>query len=143
MTIFDDIQATITRLAPSLVIPADQTLRRRADALARGESVSPPQLGVTITPGHLARRLRRAVGLPDAEGLLIREVAEDSPAARAGLAPGDLILAAASQPVRTIDDLTGALRTASGTLELNVLRGTDERSIQVTLGQNDQPEGDA
>jgi len=143
MTIFDDIQATITRLAPSLVIPADQTLRRRADALARGESASPPQLGITITPGHLARRLRRAVGLPDAEGLLIREVAEDSPAARAGLAPGDLILAAASQPVRTIDDLTGALRTASGTLELNVLRGTDERSIQVTLSQNDQPEGDA
>jgi len=126
-----------------LAIPADQTLRRRADALARGESASPPQLGVTITPGHLARRLRRAVGLPDAEGLLIREVAEDSPAARAGLAPGDLILAAASQPVQTIDDLTGALRTASGTLELNVLHGTDERSIQVTLSQNDQPEGDA
>jgi len=126
-----------------LAIPADQTLRRRADALARGESASPPQLGVTITPGHLARRLRRAVGLPDAEGLLIREVAEDSPAARAGLAPGDLILAAAGQPVRTIDDLTGALRTAGGTLELNVLRGTDERSIQVTLSQNDQPEGKA
>ncbi len=143
MTIFDDIQATITRLAQSLVIPADQTLRRRADALARGESASPPQLGVTITPGHLARRLRRAVGLPDAGGLLIREAAEDSPAARAGLAPGDLILAAASQPIRTIDDLTGALRTASGTLELNVLRGTDERSIQVTLSQNDQPEGKA
>ncbi len=126
-----------------LAIPADQTLRRRVDALARGESASPPQLGITITPGHLARRLRRAVGLPDAEGLLIREVAPDSPAARAGLAPGDLILAAAGQPIRTLDDLTGALRTASGTLELNVLRGTDERSIQVALGQNDQPEGKA
>ncbi len=126
-----------------LAIPADETLRRRADALARGESASPPQLGVTITPGHLARRLRRAVGLPDVEGLLIREVAPDSPAARAGLAPGDLILAAAGQPIRTLDDLTGALRTASGTLELNVLRGTDERSIQVALGQNDQPEGKA
>ena len=126
-----------------LAIPADETLRRRADALARGESVSPPQLGITITPGHLARRLRRAVGLPDVEGLLIREVAPDSPAARAGLAPGDLILAAAGQPARTIDDLTGALRTAGDTLELNVLHGTDERSIQVTLSQNDQPEGKA
>ncbi len=126
-----------------LAIPADEALRRRADALARGESASPPQLGVTITPGHLARRLRRAVGLPDAEGLLIREVAEDSPAARAGLAPGDLILAAAGQPVRTIDDLTGAHRTAGGTLELNVLHGTDERSIQVTLSRDSQPEGNA
>src|SRR5204863_107565 len=66
-----------------LAIPADETLRRRVDALARGESARPPQLGITITPGHLARRMRRAVGLPDAEGLLIRDVAEDSPAARA------------------------------------------------------------
>jgi S1-C subfamily serine protease len=126
-----------------LAIPADEALRRRVDALARGESVRRPQLGITITPGHVARRLRRAVGLPDAEGLLIRDIAEDSPAARAGLAPGDLIVAAAGQPVRTVDDLSGALQTAGDTIELNVLRGTDERSIQVALGQNSQPEGEA
>jgi serine protease Do len=126
-----------------LAIPADEALRGRVDALARGESVRRPQLGITITPGHVARRLRRAVGLPDTEGLLIREVAEDSPAARAGLAPGDLIVAAAGQPVRTVDDLSGALQSAGETIELNVLRGTDERSIQVALGQNSQPEGEA
>jgi serine protease Do len=126
-----------------LAIPADEALRRRVDALGRGESVRPPQLGITITPGHVARRLRRAVGLPDAEGLLVRDVAEDSPAARAGLAPGDLIVAAAGQPVRTIDDLSGALRAAGDTIELNVLRGTEERSIQVAFGQDSQPEGEA
>ncbi len=126
-----------------LAIPADEALRRRVDALARGESVRRPQLGITITPGHVARRLRRAVGLPEADGLLIRDVAEDSPAARAGLAPGDLIVAAASQPVRTVDDLSGALQAAGDTIELIVLRGTDERSIQVGLGQNSQPEGEA
>jgi len=123
-----------------LAIPADEALRRRVGALARGESARPPQLGITITPGHLARRMRRAVGLPDAEGLLIRGVAEDSPAARAGLAPGDLIVTAAGQPVRSVDDLSGALRAAAGTIELTVLRGTDERAIQVTFGQ---PEGAA
>jgi S1-C subfamily serine protease len=126
-----------------LAIPAGESLRRRVDALARGESVTPPQLGITITPGHVARRLRRAVGLPDVEGLLIHGVEERSPAGRAGLAPGDLILAAADQPVRTVDDLTGALQAADDTIELNVLRGTDERSIQVALGQNGQPEGEA
>jgi serine protease Do len=126
-----------------LAIPADEALRRRVDALARGESVRRPQLGITITPGQVARRLRRAVGLPEVEGLLIREVAENSPAARAGLAPGDLIVAVASQPVRTVDDLSGALRAAGDTIELNVLRGTDERTIQVALGQNSQPEEDA
>src|SRR6516165_6981684 len=33
-----------------LAIPADEALRRRVDALARGESVQPPQLGVAIAP---------------------------------------------------------------------------------------------
>ena len=126
-----------------LAIPADEALRGRVDALARGESVRAPQLGIAITPGHVARRLRRAVGLPDTEGLLIRGVAEDSPAARAGLASGDLIVAAAGQPVRTVDDLSGALQAAGETIELTVLRGTDERSIQVAFGQNSQPEAEA
>jgi len=126
-----------------LAIPADEELRRRVGALARGESVRTPQLGITITPGHVARRLRRAVGLPDTEGLLIRGVAEDSPAARAGLASGDLIVAAAGQPIRTVDDLSGALQSAGDSIELTVLRGTDERSIQVGLGQTSQPDGEA
>jgi serine protease Do len=122
-----------------LAIPADEELRGRVDALARGESVRPPQLGVTITPGHVARRLRRAVGLPDAEGLLIREVADDSPAARAGLASGDLIVAVAGQRTSTVDDLFSALRAAApgGSVALTVLRGTDERSVQVVFGQSE------
>jgi len=122
-----------------LAIPADEALRGRADALSRGESAASPRLGVTIAPGHVARRLRRAVGLPETEGVLIREVAEDSPAARAGLAQGDLIVAAAGQPVRGADDLFDALQAAQGgTIELKLVRGTDERTLQVTFG-GDQP----
>jgi serine protease Do len=118
-----------------LAIPADEALRGRADALARGESAVSPRLGVTIAPGHVARRLRRAVGLPDTEGVLIREVAEDSPAARAGLAQGDLIVTAAGQPVRGADDLFDALQAAQGgTIELKLVRGTDERTLQVAFG---------
>ncbi len=121
-----------------LALPADETLRARADALARGETATPPRLGVAIAPGHVARRLRRAVGLPDTDGLLIREVAAASPAARAGLAPGDLIVAAAGQPARTPDDLFDALAAArGGALELNVVRGTGERTLQVTFTEPD------
>ncbi len=122
-----------------LAIPADETLRGRADALARGETATSPRLGVAIAPGHVARRLRRAVGLPDTDGLLIREVVEASPAARAGLASGDLIVAAAGQPARTPDDLFDALAAArGGTLDLMVVRGTDERTVQVTFTEPDQ-----
>ena len=120
-----------------LAIPADETLRSRAGALARGESAAQPQLGIAIAPGHVAKRLRRAVGLPEAEGLLIRDVTEDSPAARAGLAQGDLIVAAGTGPVRTVDDLFDALAAArGGALELHILRGADERTIQVTFGES-------
>jgi serine protease Do len=87
----------------------------------------------------VAKRLRRAVGLPDAEGLLVREVTEDSPAARAGLAQGDLIVAAGGRPVRAIDDLFDALQAVPGdALELNVVRGSEERTIQVVFGESGQ-----
>jgi serine protease Do len=122
-----------------LATRTDQALRARADGLARGETATSPRLGVAIAPSHVARRLRRAVGLPDTDGLLIREVVEASPAASAGLAPGDLIVAAAGQPVRTPDDLFDALAAArGGTLELKVVRGTDERTLQVTFTEPDQ-----
>jgi len=118
-----------------LAIPADEALRGRADALTRGESARSPRLGVAIAPNFVARRLRRAVGLPDTDGLLVRDVAEDSPAGRAGIASGDLIVTAAGQPMRSPDDLFDALKAAQGgTIELTLIRGTDERTIQVTLG---------
>jgi S1-C subfamily serine protease len=117
-----------------LAIPADATLRGRVDALASGESAQSPRLGVVIAPNHVARRLRRAVGLPETDGLLIRDVEEDSPAGRAGIAQGDLIVAAAGQPVRTPDDLFDALQAAGGgTIALTIIRGAEERAVQVTL----------
>jgi serine protease Do len=127
-----------------LAIPTDDALRGRADALARGESEAPPRLGIAITPSRVARRLRRAVGLPDADGLLISDVTQDSPAARAGLMPGDLIVAATGRAVTSVDDLFDVLQAArGGSVDLNVVRGTDERTIQVTFGDNSQPEASA
>ena len=58
----------------------------------RGESVERPRLGVAVAPSHVARRLRRSVGLPERDGLLVRDVEEGSPAARAGIVDGDLIV---------------------------------------------------
>ncbi len=119
-----------------LAIPADDTLRGRVGALARGESAAPPpRLGVALAPGHVARRLRRSVGLPEIDGVLIRGVDDDSPAARAGLAQGDLIVSAGGRPVRDPDDLFDALQAAAqaGMIALNVVRGTDERAIEVTF----------
>src|SRR4051812_37194637 len=58
--------------------PADATLRRRADALARGEGGGRPRLGVALAHPRAARKLRAAVGLPERDGLLVRGVADGS-----------------------------------------------------------------
>jgi serine protease Do len=118
-----------------LAIPADESLRTRVDSLARGESTGRVRLGVGVAPAHVARRLRRAVGLPDADGLLVQHVEDDSPASRAGLAQGDLIVQAAGRPVSGADDLYHALDSAAdGEIELALLRGTEDRTVRVRLG---------
>ncbi len=119
-----------------LAIPADESLRTRVDALARGESPHRRRLGVGVAPAHVARGLRRAVGLPDAEGLLVRQVEENSPAATGGLQEGDLIVEVGGSPVADFDALTDAMESQpDGAVDIRVLRGTDERHLSVTLGQ--------
>ena len=52
-----------------------------------------------------------------------------------------MIVAAAGHPIRTPDDLFDALQAApGGTIELNLIRGTDELTIQVSLGDAGQPD---
>src|SRR3954451_1614154 len=68
-----------------IAVAANRTLADSADRLARGEAPQRARLGVAAAPPHVARRLRRAVGLPEQAGVLIRSVAESSPAERAGL----------------------------------------------------------
>jgi serine protease Do len=116
-----------------LALPADGSLRQRIDALARGEAPRRARLGVAIAPPHVARRLRHSVGLPERDGLLVRGVEEGSPAARAGLERGDLIVAAGGAPVARLDDVYAALDAAGDELALTVVRGTEEREVNVAL----------
>jgi S1-C subfamily serine protease len=116
-----------------LAIPADEALRGQVDTLGRGESTDRARLGIGVVPTHVARRMRRAVGLPAADGLLVRMVEDNSPASRAGLAEGDLIVVAGGKPVGGIDDLYEALGATAGTIQLIILRGSDERAVDVQL----------
>ena len=65
----------------------------------RGESRERLRLGVAIAPSHVARRLRRSVGLPIATGILVRGVEEGAPADAAGIEAGDLIVSAGGRPI--------------------------------------------
>ncbi len=119
-----------------LALPADESLKARVDALQRGEDVERPRLGIAIAPSWVARKMRRAVGLADVEGVLVREVEAGSPAANAGIAEGDLIVEAAGKVIREPDDVYDALGSigSASSITVKLVRGADERAIEVLLG---------
>lgn len=110
-----------------LALPAAD-IRAGIDSLLAGEEPKPVRLGVAVVPGFVSRKMRSAVGLPEAAGVLVRGVEDGSPAAAAGIKAGDLITRIGGQPVADIDDLYAALDgTARGAeFTVGVLRGTDE-----------------
>jgi serine protease Do len=110
------------------------SLREVADRLGRGEEVRRPSLGVAVAPPWVARKMRRAVGLPEREGLLVRAIEEGSAADRAGVERGDLIVAAGGHPVDGIDALHRSIdEAADGSVALTVVRGVDEHELGVEL----------
>ena len=114
-----------------LALPADAALRDRVDALARGESPRTARLGIALAPPHVARRLRRSVGLPERDGLLVRGVEPGSPAEAADVRQGDLLVAAGDRPLPDVDALHEALRDLGLPLDLAVVRGSEELTLRV------------
>ncbi len=116
-----------------LAVPTGDELRRRVDDLAAGTSPRHLTIGVAVAPAEVARRLRRSVGLPERDGLLVRGVEEDGTAARAGVQAGDLLVSASGRELMTPDDLFAVLSAhdPATSLELGVVRGADELSVSV------------
>lgn len=118
-----------------LALPTDASLKERIDALGRGEGPKRRRLGVAVAPGHVARRLRRSVGLPDREGVLVRGVEDDSLAAAAGVQEGDLIVSVGGKNVADADDLMDALDAAGSSFDVGVVRGADELTLKASEGK--------
>jgi S1-C subfamily serine protease len=58
----------------------------------------------------------------------------DAPAAQAGVRDGDLLVEAGGQALSSVDDLHDVLdRWTEATVELRIVRGTDEQIITVTF----------
>jgi DNA-binding MarR family transcriptional regulator len=108
--------------------------------LVEFEGSAPPAgatvgLGLTLAPAHVAATLRAAVGLPAVTGLLVRAVADDGPAAAAGLRTGDVLTAGGRRPLRSVADLYAAIddAAAEGRLRLGLIRGTEQQRATVRL----------
>ena len=108
-----------------------------ADPAGRSEqrAGAPPRLGVEIQP--LDEKLAQALGLESTEGALVAGVRPGSPAAEAGLAPGDVIVSFAGKSIREAGELPGAVQSAplGETLTLTTLRDGRERQVEVKLAR--------
>jgi serine protease DegQ len=90
-----------------------------------------------ITPAPLTPALAQQFGLTRSEGVLVLEAVPGSGAARAGVQPGDLIVAIERRPVRTVEDLYAELRkhTSGKQIDLTIVTAQKERHVAVTLSE--------
>jgi serine protease Do len=77
--------------------------------------------------------LRAAAGLPEVDGLLVRGVEDDSPAAKAGLLRGDVLLRAGDIALTSVDALYEALDSEGDELDFTVARAAEELTLKVSF----------
>ncbi|MFX0079779.1 MAG: S1C family serine protease [Candidatus Hermodarchaeota archaeon] len=89
-------------------------------------------MGVGLNP-----QIARTYKLPVTEGVLIAQVVDGSPAARAGFQEGDVIVAFDGEAIRSMGEIQEKLRkrTAGSLLEVTVARGQRQRVMSLILGE--------
>jgi serine protease Do len=118
----------------AFAIPAD-TVKSVVSQLREHGSVTRGWIGVQIQP--VTADIADSLGLKKAEGALVAEPQANSPAAKAGIAAGDVITAVDGQEVKDARDLArkiGALAPKT-TVKLALLHNGTEKTVTLTLGE--------
>jgi len=104
-----------------------------AGRLLRDGRIRRAYIGVEAQTAPLHRRLVRFYDLPQESGVIVSAVTPGSPAQRAGLREGDVIVALDGKPVAGVDDLHRLLTDAhvGVSSSLTVLRWTEKLELQV------------
>jgi serine protease Do len=115
-------------------IPA-QTAQRIVDQLRAHGSVTRGWLGVQIQP--VTAGIADSLGLKKAEGAIVDNVENGSPAAKAGLKSGDLIAHVNGTPVKDARQFARTIATLApdSAVKLDVLRNGQNETVSVTLAQ--------
>jgi Do/DeqQ family serine protease len=114
-------------------IPANMVKVVVASAKTGGKAVARPWLGAKLQT--VTADIADSMGLKRPSGALIANVAPDSPAARASLKPGDLIVSVDGQNVEDPNafDYRFATKPLGGTARLGIVRGGREQTVTIAL----------
>ncbi len=114
-------------------IPA-RTVQSIVKQLRENGVVSRGWLGVQIQ--EITPALAQALGLEKTEGALVADVQPDSPALKAGVKTGDVILAVNGQKIAQMHELPSLIAAlpAGSKAELTILRDGKEQTLNVTIG---------
>jgi len=117
-------------------IPAKVARDTIAQLIANG-SVTRGWLGIQLQ--EVTTEIAAALGLKERGGVLVAEVIENTPADKAGLESGDVILNVSGTNVASPNELSRKVASfAPGKkIQLKVLRDEKQRNITVTLGERD------
>jgi serine protease Do len=98
-------------------------------------------LGVTIQ--NVDQNTAKALGLAEAKGALIASVTQGDPAAKAGLQPGDVIVAVNGDEIENAHDLTRTIGSLppDDTIRLTIWRKGKVKEVEVTLGERQSAMG--
>ncbi len=110
-------------------IPVNKA-RRVMDSLLHGGKVSPQWLG--LSGEDVDQRIAMALGLKEARGLLVTAVFNGGPAQRAGIEPGDVILALNKATVADRRDYLNILRNQLPGEPLEILAARGDRELRLT-----------
>ncbi len=117
-----------------------QTAEKVVAALADGGKVERGFLGVQIQP--VTDDVAAALGFDNAKGVLVSDVTADSPAAKAGIARGDIVVSVDGTDVNSPRDLTRMIATdePGASVKLGLLRAGKPVDATVTLASRpEQP----
>ncbi len=104
-----------------------------ASRLLRDGRIRRSYIGVSAQTVPVHRRVVRFYDLPKESGALVLSVEENSPAKRAGLRDGDIIVALEGKPIAGVDDLHRVLtdvRVATS-CSLTILRRTEKLDLKI------------
>ncbi len=118
----------------SFSIPIDEAVRVSEQLRATGR-VQRGRLGVQID--QVSKEVAESLGLSKAQGALVRGVEQGSPAEKAGLEPGDIILKFEGKSIDKSSDLPRLVgNTKPGTRSaMQVWRRGGMREVQIVVGE--------